>query len=62
MTNFERIKAMTIEELAKVIDINIEGVCKNFKYCRLTIGTKEEFTEDDCNACAVRWLMEEAIE
>lgn len=62
MTNFERIKNMSIEEMAKVLDIISAGICKNFPECLARIGSENPVTDDDCNACAVRWLMEEAIE
>lgn len=69
MTNFERIKAMTVEEMAKEIEFTVmDKVCK-WK-CRQTTGNKytcpyfEEDGIDTANKlqCVKEWLNSEVLE
>ena len=47
MTNYEKIKSLSIEQMAKILckqDLNILEECPNF----------------DCDTCMKKWLKEEA--
>lgn len=60
LTNYERIKNMSIEELAKELDKIDDGgtlVCHKYK-CRKILG-KETL---DCVSCYTDWLNEEVEE
>ena len=52
MTNFERIKAMSVEELSRFI-ISTAWVCR---YCD---PEKECGWDDDCSLCSKEWLESE---
>ena len=46
MTNYEKIKNMTIEEMAKMI-------------CKIDFDVNEKCPDCDCIYCAKEWLKEE---
>lgn len=54
MTNAEKIRSMTDEELAKYLPV---GDC----FC-CPVLTTTNYPQDDCDACAIRWLKSEAEE
>ncbi len=56
MTNFERIKTMSIENMAEVIGRleTFDGYCKG--YCK----GDGDIPDGECAKCVVRWLKEEA--
>lgn len=51
MTNFERIKAMSVEEMAKCIDAQ----CGMQQFCNSGI----DCTAIECDECIVAWLESE---
>lgn len=57
MTNFEKVKAMTLEELAdwEYPKDGIEGIewCDNHSSCLDTVGS--------CKECFLKWLKAEAV-
>lgn len=59
MTNFERIKSMSIEEMAQ---IDMDGFF-NCPYDTPYVGCEmgKQF-DDDCIACTKHWLESEAVE
>ena len=60
MTNYERIKSMPIEELARAIDVY--GLEAN--YCKPDCKWGEEYDynvlDGECRKCIVKWLQEES--
>ena len=67
MTNYDRIKAMSVEEMAKFIDTHNDDlggkIC--FWYCEKTTGSKykcpynEEERDKRCIECVKQWLKSE---
>ena len=51
MTNYERIKAMSVEEMAKCIDAQ----CGMHQFCNAGI----DCTAIECDECIVAWLESE---
>lgn len=60
MTNADRIRAMTDEELAEFIYKNGYGSCPQIPVCPQFASGKMPYTEDKCKACWLDWLKEEA--
>ena len=64
MTNFEKIKAMSVEELANVIYKANDEIC--FNNCISDTGNKfsckfgENVDEQNCKECMKNWLESEA--
>lgn len=58
MTNFEKIKAMTVEEMAKT-DMGVFFSCP---YNTPYVGCKNEKKFDSCVDCTKHWLESEAEE
>lgn len=55
MTNFERIKNMSIEKMAEVI-----GRLETFDgYCKSDCKWEGDIPDGECAKCVVRWLKEE---
>lgn len=58
MTNFERIKAMTIEEMAEffdnIVNCRCDTICENFNKC-----TRNNATEPICKNHYIKWLESE---
>lgn len=60
MTNYEKIKQMSVEEMARLMynitgDVNC-GRCKGYNYCKF-------FTShDECEKSIKKWLESECIE
>jgi hypothetical protein len=54
MTNFEKIKQMTVEEFAKMFG---NGICENISNCLNTIDCTA-----DCDDCIIDWLNQEVEE
>ena len=63
MTNYERIRAMTIEEMAGYItqlDV-MNGICLEYERLGCIDRPDDDPIPDEmCLACAIRWLNEEA--
>ena len=49
MTNYEKIKNMTIEEMAEI-------------FCVIDFDVNKKCSENDCTTCAKEWLKAEAKE
>lgn len=64
MTNAEKVRSMTDEELAKLM--NEDPFVKYLfptKYCEIVnAGENPGFCDDDCYDCILKWLKEEAKE
>ena len=64
MTNFERIKEMSVEELANVLYGANDKIC--FANCMSATGYKfgckfgEDVDEQNCKECMKNWLESEA--
>lgn len=66
MTNYDRIKAMSVEELADVLyDVN-DQIC--FENCSASTGNKfscplgDNLNISDCKKCIKKWLESEVSE
>lgn len=59
MTNFEKIKNMSVEELAKTISYEMENCirCPLFDLC-----TKDSYSDIDCSGMWEQWLKSEVEE
>ena len=66
MTNFEKIKAMNVEQLTEVLYDANDRVC--FENCAKETGNKysclhgEEVPTDACVKCMKNWLESEAVQ
>ena len=62
VTNADRIRNMTVEELAKFLqeDVFYEPWCPDDVVC--IIGEGCQLTDKDCSKCALKWLKQEAAE
>jgi len=66
LTNFDRIKAMSVEELADVIYRANDDIC--FSNCQKGTGDKfccpygDEITNEQCIGCVKKWLESEVTE
>lgn len=61
ITNADRIRSMTDEELAHVL-LHLDGFetfCTSFKECVEKTDQGEDIPESQCEACMLRWLREE---
>ena len=61
MTNADKIRTMTDEELAHAL-IHLDGFdtfCTNYRECVEKIELGEDISESQCEACMLRWLREE---
>lgn len=62
MTNYERIKAMSVEKMAELLG----GICPYALYPisekQRAIGRKKCLSEISCNDCRLNWLNSEAEE
>lgn len=62
MTNMEKIKNMTIEELATML--SQDALWKSWlhpEYCGIVAeGDNPGFCDDDCYECVLEWLKQEA--
>ena len=61
MTRFERIKIMTIDEVAKELDkIDVTGeICREVKKCPYMDEDGNMSGDCDCSGCIKKWLMGE---
>ncbi len=64
-TNFDRIKAMSVDELAEFLQRGGDHIC--FDTCEKATGNKfqckyESLTEKNCVQCMVEWLEAEVTE
>lgn len=59
MTNFELIKNMSIEEMAKIIYES--EMSERFNFCKSDCKWTEDYNipEGECIKCVVKWLQEE---
>lgn len=62
-TNYDRIKAMSVDEMADVFYSGIDKIC--FDNCTKSTGNKfecpikDDVTPDSCKECIKRWLESE---
>ena len=63
MTRADRIRAMTDEEMARIIEggQGWEMFCRNSKECQDALNQDKEIPAEMCVACALRWLQEELV-
>ena len=61
MTRADRIRAMTDEEMARILEGGQGGdlFCRNSKECQDALNQDKEIPTEMCVACALRWLQEE---
>lgn len=59
MTNFERIKQMTVDELAKFIATDLDGTCFCCNYSGHTDKCGDEYNEEVCKKGIMEWLESE---
>ena len=61
MTRIEKIRSMSVEELAKVIfhSNEPEMFCKGSDECCRRVDAGEDIPQEECLACAAKWLLEE---
>ena len=60
-TNADRIRAMTDEELAKLLyEIDGLGYCKNLPECGELLDTDTGIPEEKCIGCMLNWLRQPA--
>ena len=63
MTNFERIKSFSIDEMAKFLNSEADNYC--FDMCAASTGDKykcyigEDASPKQCNECIKKWLSKE---
>lgn len=59
MTEFERIKAMSFDELAEFLNGAIDDIC--FEICEDKTGNKFQCPDEchDCSKCIKQWLESE---
>lgn len=61
MTNADRIRAMSDEELADMLQLESgELFCQNKKECGDLLDTEDGIPEEMCRACALEWLRQPA--
>lgn len=61
MTNAEKIRTMTDEELAHTL-LHLDGYntfCTSFRECVERVEQGEDVPEERCEACMLRWLRAE---
>ena len=59
MTNADRIRAMTDEELAKILYYGFDyRYCSNDPACFALLDTEGGVPEEKCIGCALRWLKQ----
>ena len=59
MTNADRIRAMTDEELARFLyDGAADRYCKNDPECENLLCTDEGIPEEKCVGCILHWLQQ----
>lgn len=61
VTNADRIRAMSDEELAAYLADNYDGFCQNKPECGALIDTDEGIPEEKCVVCALEWLRSPAL-
>ena len=66
MTNFEKIKNMSIEELAHTLDVEISDcdMCPIYRFCKLA-DLRDDYKIQDFDTCLgtwVQWLKSEVEE
>lgn len=61
ITNADRIRAMSDEELAEFIQKSGYGSCPNVPQCPQYESGDKPYTEDGCRKCWLDWLKQEAI-
>ncbi len=63
MTNFERIKAMSIQEVASVLlaweDLRLPNYCQNLPECEADLEADRLIPEERCIKCVMKWLEKE---
>jgi hypothetical protein len=63
MTNADRIRAMTDEELAQLMysfeDLNMPDYCQRKKECDEMLDNDIIIPEENCKKCLVHWLKQE---
>lgn len=60
MRRIDKLRAMSVEDVAKVI---LDSDCLYDDYCKSDCNIDDEdITDKDCLACVVKWLEEEEIE
>jgi hypothetical protein len=65
MTNADRIRAMTDEELAKRLNKltdSYPGVCLELPECHADLDAGRDIPLERCEACWIRWLKQPAEE
>lgn len=60
MNNYERIKNMTIEEMADFLGVWNDRTCVNCERCHM--ASHCAFPEEPCCEIALRWLKSEVAE
>ena len=61
MTNADRIRAMTDEELMDMLYCaDSLGWCKNLPECYRLLDTEDGVPEEKCKACLAKWLQKPA--
>lgn len=63
MTRADKIRSMTDEEMARIIESGQDGgmFCRNNKECLEMADQDIEIPMEMCVACALRWLREELV-
>ena len=61
MTRADKIRSMTDEEMAVILEGGQAGefFCRNSKECQTMLDQNAEIPTEMCVACALRWLREE---
>ena len=58
MTNYERIKAMSAEEMAELL----RGICPYTSESQKAVGRQKCLSATDCDDCRLDWLNSEVEE
>jgi hypothetical protein len=60
MTNADRIRGMSDEELAAIIyrHMGAENACRNLKKCRQAVDSDGGIPDDWCVQCVLTWLRQ----
>ena len=63
MTNFERIKAMSKQEIAHTLlsweELKMPDYCRNLRICEEELDADIEIPMERCKECVCKWLEEE---
>ena len=62
ITNADRIRAMSDEELAAYLADNYDTFCQNKPECWALLDTDKGIPEEKCVVCALEWLRSPAKE